>query len=85
MREPPGLWRELVTLPAASTMELLVTGGVDNNDNTLKDAWILDANTGRWVKVSADVHMNMRLRKSAVEINSEFTSIVCYVDSPQLM
>ena len=65
--------------------QLLVTGGVDNNDNTLKDAWILDANTGRWVKVSADVHTNTRLRKSAVEINSEFTSLVCYVDSPQLM
>ena len=38
--------------------QLLVTGGVDNNDNTLQDVWILDVNSGRWRKVTgSDVHM----------------------------
>ena len=32
--------------------QLLVTGGVDKNGNTLQDAWILDVNSGRWRKVS---------------------------------
>ena len=30
------------------------TGGVDKNDNTLQDAWILDVNSGRWREVSGD-------------------------------
>ena len=34
--------------------QLLVTGGVDNNGNSLSDAWILDVNTGRWREVSGD-------------------------------
>ena len=39
--------------------QLLVTGGWDKYGNTLKDAWILDVNSGRWREVSGDVHMNM--------------------------
>ena len=40
--------------------QLLVTGGWDNSGTTLQDAWILDANSGRWREVSAgDVHMNV--------------------------
>ena len=31
--------------------KLLVTGGLDNNKNTLKDAWILDVNSGKWKEV----------------------------------
>ena len=34
--------------------QLLITGGVDNNDTTLQDAWILDVNSGRWREVSGD-------------------------------
>ena len=30
---------------------LLMTGGVDDNDNTLTDAWLLDVNSGRWREV----------------------------------
>ena len=30
---------------------LLMTGGVDDNDNTLKDAWLLEVNSGRWREV----------------------------------
>jgi len=30
---------------------LLMTGGVNGNDNTLKDAWLLDVNSGRWREV----------------------------------
>ena len=39
--------------------QLLVTGGVDSNDTTMQDAWILDINSGRWRKVSNDAHMNV--------------------------
>ena len=39
--------------------QLLVTGGVDLNDNTLQDAWILDVKSGRWKEVSGDMHMNV--------------------------
>ena len=40
--------------------QLLVTGGLDKNDTTLQDAWILDVNSGRWRRVSSgDVHMNV--------------------------
>ena len=35
--------------------QLLVTGGVDTNDNALQDAWILDVKSGRWREVSGDV------------------------------
>ena len=38
---------------------LLVTGGVDLNDNTLQDAWILDVKSERWKEVSGDMHMNV--------------------------
>ena len=31
--------------------QLLVTGGLDNNENALKDAWILDVNSGKWKEV----------------------------------
>ena len=41
--------------------QLLVTGGVDKNDNTLQDAWILDVNSGRWREVS---NMNVWLAGS---------------------
>ena len=34
--------------------QLLVTGGVDRDGNTLQDAWILDVNSGRWREVSGD-------------------------------
>ena len=30
---------------------LLMTGGVKDNDNTLKDAWLLEVNSGRWREV----------------------------------
>jgi len=30
---------------------LLVTGGVDDNGNTLKDGWLLEVNSGRWREV----------------------------------
>ena len=33
--------------------QLLVTGGVDKNGNTLQDAWVLDVNSGRWMEVCA--------------------------------
>ena len=32
--------------------QVLVTGGLDNNDKTLHDMWILDVNSGRWREVS---------------------------------
>ena len=38
--------------------QLLVTGGLDNNDNTLQDTWILDVNSGRWRKVSCNECVN---------------------------
>ena len=31
--------------------QLLVTGGVDNNGNSLQDAWVLDVKSGRWREV----------------------------------
>jgi len=30
---------------------LLMTGGVDGNDSTLKDAWLLEVHSGRWREV----------------------------------
>ena len=30
---------------------LLMTGGIDDNGNTLKDAWLLKVNSGRWREV----------------------------------
>ena len=30
---------------------LLMTGGVEKNGNTLKDAWLFDVNSGRWREV----------------------------------
>ena len=34
--------------------QLLVTGGVGNNDTIVQDAWILDVKSGRWREVSGD-------------------------------
>ena len=34
---------------------LLVTGGFDNDDNMLRDAWIFDMSNRRWKEVSKDV------------------------------
>ena len=34
--------------------QLLVTGGLDKNGDTLQDAWILDVESGRWSEVSGD-------------------------------
>ena len=31
--------------------QLLVTGGVDKNNKTLSDAWVLDINSGKWREV----------------------------------
>ena len=36
---------------------MLVTGGKDNNDNTLNDMWILDVMSGRWREVRDNIHM----------------------------
>ena len=33
------------------TPQLLITGGLDNGRNTLKDAWILDVNSEKWKEV----------------------------------
>jgi len=30
---------------------LLMTGGNDNNNNIMKDAWLLEVNSGRWREV----------------------------------
>ena len=30
---------------------LLMTGGVNDHENTLKDAWLLEVNSGRWREV----------------------------------
>ena len=56
--------------------QLLITGGVDNNDNTLQDVWILDINSGRWREVSGDECVLVQLTESAVQIKSKLTSIV---------
>ena len=61
--------------------QLLVTGGVDNNGNTLGDAWILDVKSGRWREVSDNVHLNVRLvqlTESAVQAGQ---SCLCFVNS----
>ena len=39
--------------------QLLVIGGMDNDLNTLQDAWILDVKSRRWREVSCDVHMKV--------------------------
>jgi len=44
--------------------QVLVTGGHDNNGNTLKDMWILDVKSGRWKEVSDEVHRNVWLAQS---------------------
>ena len=33
---------------------LLVTGGVDNDDKTLRDAWLFDVTNRRWKEVSGE-------------------------------
>ena len=35
---------------------LLVTGGIDNDDNLLRDVWIFDMSNRRWKEVSKDVY-----------------------------
>ena len=30
---------------------LLITGGIDKNNDTLKDAWLLHVNSGKWREV----------------------------------
>ena len=32
--------------------ELLITGGIDDNDKVLSDMWILNLQSGRWREVS---------------------------------
>ena len=32
--------------------QLIVTGGVDDDDNVLNDVWIMDVQSGRWKEVS---------------------------------
>ena len=41
--------------------QVLVTGGLDKNGNTLNDIWILDIKSGMWREVSSDVHTNVCL------------------------
>ena len=36
--------------------QLLVTGGVDKDGKTLRDAWLLDVDTGTWKEVCVQVH-----------------------------
>ena len=36
----------------SSHPQLLVTGGIDNDGNTLKDAWIFDISKSKWKEVS---------------------------------
>ena len=31
--------------------KLLISGGVDEDDNVLGDMWILDVNSGKWTEV----------------------------------
>ena len=57
--------------------QLLVTGGLDNEDNTLQDAWILDVNSGRWREVSGDVHMNECVTVQLTESIVQTKSILC--------
>lgn len=35
--------------------QVLVTGGLDDNDKTLHDKWILDVKSGRWREVRDDL------------------------------
>ncbi len=32
--------------------QLLIHGGLDDNDNVFRDTWILDVDTGKWTEVS---------------------------------
>ena len=41
--------------------QVLVTGGLNKDGNTLSDMWILDVKSGRWREVRDDVHMNIWL------------------------
>ena len=36
--------------------QLLVTGGADENDETLSDMWLLDLQSGRWKEASTQTH-----------------------------
>ena len=31
--------------------KLLISGGLDNGNNVLRDMWILDVNSGKWTEV----------------------------------
>ena len=54
---------------------MLVTGGRDKNDNTLKNMWILDVKSGRWREVRDDVNVNVWLLQSQNYLSSQFYSI----------
>ena len=54
---------------------MLVTGGRDKNDNTLKNMWILDVKSGRWREVRDDVHVNVWLVQSEYYLSLQFYSI----------
>ena len=47
-----------------SVLQLLVSGGVDSNDNTLSDLWILDVKSVEWREVSSTLdtcmHANLQ-------------------------
>ena len=72
MSGPHGLLREIPMLPACclnygeDNPQVLVTGGVDKNVNTLHDSWILDVKSGRWKEVSNQVHMIVWLVQAQV-------------------
>ena len=60
--------------------QLLVTGGVDKNGNTLGDAWILDVKSGRWREVSGDESHHeymVQLLESAARLY--FNKIIVYI------
>ena len=54
--------------------QLLVTGGLDRNDNTLNDMWILDVKSGRWREVKDNVHVNVWLVQSQYYLILQFYS-----------
>jgi len=50
---------------------LLMTGGLDEYDNTLKDAWLLDITFQRWREVR-EVYMCMGLCHKYLTITTSF-------------
>ena len=45
-----GRWGGVSMLHAEEPV-LLITGGIDKNNDTLKDAWLLHVNSGKWREV----------------------------------